>query len=218
MQEELERGYNLYIVTVLLCVTNVLVYIYSVYALEDAYAFGGINYYMVLEQKEYYRFLTSIYLHADISHIALNMLALVTAGSLVESYLGSFKTVFIYFLSGFGGSVLSLLFHNPEDNVYSIGASGAIFGLLMAASLIQNKKEGKSLIKAILFVIIYAVGTWTQGVDLLGHIGGALAGAVVSVIACIHFKEDYQEKIMFKIIGVLIALGISGAACVVILI
>ena len=218
MQEELERGYNLYIVTVLLCVTNVLVYIYSVYSMEDAYIFGGINYHMVLEQKEYYRFLTSIYLHADISHIALNMLALVTAGSLVESYLGSFKTVFIYFLSGFGGSVLSLLFHNPEDNVYSIGASGAIFGLLMAASLIQNKKEGKSLIKAILFVIIYAVGTWTQGVDLLGHIGGALAGAVVSVIACIHFKEDYQEKIMFKIIGVLIALGISGAACVVILI
>ena len=213
MQEESERGYNPYIVTILLCVTNVLLYIYSVYYMEDTYIFGGINYRMVLEQKEYYRFLTSIYLHGDISHIALNMLALVTAGSLVESYLGSFKTTFIYFLSGFGGSMLSMLFHNPEDNVYSIGASGAIFGLLVAAALIQNKKEGKSLIKAVLFVIVYAIGTWTQGVDLLGHIGGAVAGFMVSVISCIHFEEDYKENILKKIIGVTLVLGICGLAC-----
>lgn len=213
MEEELDRGHNPYIITILLCVVNILLYIYSVYCMEDAYIFGGINYHMVLEQKEYYRFLTSIYLHGDISHIALNMFALVTAGCLVESYLGSLKTVFIYFISGFGGSVLSLLFHNPEENVYSIGASGAIFGLLVAASFIQSKKEGKSLVRAVLFVIVYAIGTWTQGIDLLGHIGGAVAGAVASGIACIHFKEDYKENLIKKIVGVAVALGISGAAC-----
>lgn len=216
MEEELDRGYNPYIVTILLCVINILLYIYSVYGMEDAYIFGGINYHMVLEQKEYYRFITGIYLHGDISHIALNMLALVAAGSLVESYLGSLKTVFIYFVSGFGGSVLSLLFHDPKENVYSIGASGAIFGLLVAAAFIQNKKEGKSLIRAVVFVIIYAIGSWSQGIDLLGHIGGALAGAAAAGIACIHFKENYKEKIMMKIIGVVIALGISGIACLLI--
>ncbi|MBQ2801869.1 MAG: rhomboid family intramembrane serine protease [Lachnospiraceae bacterium] len=216
MEEELDRGYNPYIVTILLCVINILLYIYSVYCMEDAYIFGGINYHMVLEQKEYYRFLTSIYLHGDISHIAMNMLALAVSGSLVESYLGSLKTAIIYFISGFGGSVLSLLFHNPEENVYSIGASGAIFGLMVAAALIQNKKEGKSLIKAVVFVMIYALGTWSQGIDLLGHIGGALAGSVASVIACVHFEEDYKENVIKKVIGAVIALGISGIACLLI--
>ena len=196
MEEELDRGYNPYIVTILLCAINILIYIYSVFFMEDAYLSGGINYNVVLNQKEYYRFLTSIYLHGDISHIAMNMLALVVAGTLVESYLGSLKMTIIYFTSGFCGSLLSLMFQTPQENVYSIGASGAIFGVLMAAALIQNKKEGKSFLRAVAFVIIYAVGTWSQGIDLLGHIGGALGGAVAGGVACIHFQEDYFNRLI----------------------
>ena len=213
MEQELERGCNIYIVTILLCIINVLLYLYSVFYMEDAYVIGGINYHMVVEQKEYYRFLTSIYLHGDISHIAMNMLALVAAGRLVESYLGSFKTVIIYFVSGFAGSILSLLFHHAESNVYSIGASGAIFGLLVAAAIIQNKKEGKSFLRAVAFVVIYAIGTWSQGIDLLGHIGGALGGAAASALACIRFQEDYKESKLKKAIAVFIVFIVSGAAC-----
>lgn len=213
MEQELERGCNIYIVTILLCIINVLLYLYSVFYMEDVYIIGGINYHMVVEQKEYYRFLTSIYLHGDISHIAMNMLALVAAGRLVESYLGSLKTMTIYFVSGFGGSILSLLFHNAEDNVYSIGASGAIFGLLVAAAIIQNKKEGKSFLRAVAFVVVYAIGTWSQGIDLLGHIGGALGGAAASALACIHFQEDYKENKVKTAAAVLIAFIVSGAAC-----
>lgn len=218
MEEELDRGNNLYIVTILLCVINILIYIYSVFFMEDAYLSGGINYDMVMNQKEYYRFLTSIYLHADISHIAMNMLALAVAGALVESYLGSLKMAVIYFVSGFCGSILSLIFQNPQENVYSIGASGAIFGVLMAAALIQNKKEGKSFLRAVLFVIIYAVGTWSQGIDLLGHIGGALGGAVAGGAACIHFQEDYKEERIKTVFGGVITAIISSIACYFILI
>lgn len=212
MEEELDRGRNAYIVTILLCAVNILIYVYSIFYMEDAYLSGGINHHMVLEEREYYRFLTSIYLHGDISHIAMNMLALVVAGRLVESYLGSLKMVIIYFVSGFGGSLLSLLLQKPEENVYSIGASGAIFGLLMASALMQNKKMGKSFVRALAFVIIYAVGTWSQGVDLLGHIGGALGGAVAAAAACIHFQEDYKESKIKTILGVAIAVIISGIA------
>lgn len=212
MEEELDRGRNAYIVTILLCAVNILIYVYSIFYMEDVYLSGGINQHMVLEEREYYRFLTSIYLHGDISHIAMNMLALVVAGRLVESYLGSLKMVIIYFVSGFGGSLLSLLLQKPEENVYSIGASGAIFGLLMASALMQNKKMGKSFVRALAFVIIYAVGTWSQGVDLLGHIGGALGGAVAAAAACIHFQEDYKESKIKTILGVTIAVVISGIA------
>lgn len=213
MEEELDRGYNWYIVTILLCAINILVYLYSVFFMEDAYLSGGINYDMIINQKEYYRFLTSIYLHADISHIAMNMLALVAAGMLVESYLGSLKMVIIYFVSGFCGSILSLIFQNPEEHVYSIGASGAIFGVLMAAALIQNKKEGKSFVRAVLFVIIYAVGTWSQGIDLLGHVGGALGGALSGGVACIHFQKDYKEERIKTVFGCVITVIISLIAC-----
>lgn len=213
MEEELDRGRNGYIITILLCVINILIYIYSVFFMEDAYLKGGINYNMVVSQKEYYRFLTSIYLHGDFTHLAMNMLALVVAGILVESYLGSLKMVIIYFVSGFGGSILSIMFQDSQKNVYSIGASGAIFGLLVAAALIQNKKEGKSFLRAVLLVIIYAVGTWSQGIDLLGHIGGAMGGAVASSVACIHFQQDYKEEKIKTIAGIVIAVIISGITC-----
>ncbi len=214
MEEQLDKGRNAYTVTILLFTFNILIYVYSIFFMEDAYLSGGINYHMVFEEKEYYRFLTSIYLHADISHIAMNMLALVVAGRMVESYLGSLKMVIIYFVSGFGGSLLSLLLQKPEENVYSIGASGAIFGLLMATALMQNKKAGKSFIRALVFVIIYALGTWSQGVDLLGHIGGALGGAAAAFVACLHFTEDYKESKIKSILGVAIAIMVSGLACI----
>ena len=165
-----------------------------------------------MEQKEFYRFLTSIYLHGDISHIAMNMLALVVAGIMVESYLGSLKTTIIYFVSGFCGSLLSLVFQVSGENVYSIGASGAIFGLLGAAAIIQNKKTGKSFFRALVYGVVYALGTWSQGIDLLGHIGGAIAGAITAGVICISFDEEYKENKVFTVVGIIITLIVSAGA------
>lgn len=212
MEEELDRGRNPGIVTIMLCVLNVVAYIYTVYTGRDYYLSGGMNYDRVVEYKEFYRFLTSIFLHADFAHIAMNMLALVISGMLVESYLGSLKTAIIYFLSGFCGSLLSLVFHASGDPVYSVGASGAIFGLLLAAAVIQTKKEGKSLLRALAYGVIYAVGTWSQGIDLLGHLGGALGGVITGAILCIHFDEEYKEGKISTMIGVLITLVIAAGA------
>lgn len=210
--EERDRGYNRYFVTILLGVINIFVFIYTFFISEDYYYSGGINYQCIVDNKEYYRFFTSMFLHADISHIFMNMLALFTAGTLVESYLGSFKTALIYFISGFGGSILSLLVPDMEVMSFSIGASGAIFGLLVASAIIENKKAGKSMIRAIGFVIVYAVLTWSEGIDLTGHLGGAIAGAVATLLCSIGFEEDYVEGKLGMVLGILLTLVISVIA------
>lgn len=207
--EERDRGYNKYIVTIFLLIVNVLIYIYTYFTQNDYYLTGGMNYDCIVEGREYYRFLTSMFLHADITHIAMNMIALVSAGTLVESYLGSLKIAIIYFVSGLGGSVLSLLVHSSGDMVYSIGASGAIFGLLVASSIIQSKKTGGSLVRAIGFVIAYAVLTWSDGIDLTGHIGGAIAGAVAAVPCSMGFAEEYREKKAATVAGTIITVIIT---------
>lgn len=212
MEEELDRGRNLSIITIILCVINIVAYVYTLFAGGDYYLTGGMNYGRIVEHKEYYRFLTCMFLHGDIGHIAMNMLALVVSGMLVESYIGSLKTTIIYFLSGFCGSLLSLIFHASGEPVYSVGASGAIFGLMLAAAVIQNKKAGKSLFRALAYGVIYAIGTWSQGIDLLGHIGGALGGLVTAAILCIHFNEEYKERKVSTIIGIGFTLAISATA------
>lgn len=215
--EERDRGYNKYIVTLLLGVVNILIFIYTYLVPGDYYLTGGTNYQCIVENKEYYRIFTSMFLHGDIKHIAMNMLALFTAGSLVESYLGSFKTSIIYFSSGLGGSILSLLIPENEIMSFSIGASGAIFGLLVASAILQNKKAGKSMVGAIGFVIVYAVLTWSDGIDLTGHICGAVAGAVATLLCSIRFDEHYIEGKAGICIGILLTLIISLVAVIYIL-
>lgn len=211
--EDEDRGKNFFFVTILLCVINILLYVYTFVNPMDYYLTGGMNYDLVVEQGEYFRFLTCMFLHGDVEHIAMNMLGLVTAGVQVESYLGALRTAIIYFASGAGGSILSLLFHQGERQIISIGASGAVFGLLVSSAIIQNKKQGKSLGRAIGFVLIYALVTYSEGIDLTGHLGGAIGGAIAAGLFSIGFTEDYREGNLCKVLGILITLLLSlGAA------
>lgn len=203
---EEDRGQNFYFVTILLCVVNVALYLYGCINPMDYYLAGGMNYSHVAEQGEYFRFLTCMFLHGDVAHIGMNMLALVAAGMLVESYLGSLRTAIIYFVSGLGGSILSLLLHQGENQIYSIGASGAVFGLLVASAIIQNKKQGKSLFRAIGFVLFYAVATYSEGIDLTGHLGGAIGGAIAAILLSIGFQEDYREGNISRLVGIFLTL------------
>ena len=77
---------------------------------------------------QYYRMITSMFVHADIIHLLFNMYALFILGPQVEKYYGRLKFTLIYLISGLLGSVFSLVF--ASSNTFSMGASGAIFGLL----------------------------------------------------------------------------------------
>jgi rhomboid protease GluP len=133
-----------------------------------------------------WRLFTSMFLHANILHIAFNMLALYNLGIGLERLLGHGRFLTVYLLSGLGGSVFSVLFNEPR--VLSVGASGAVFGLmggLMAYFWLNRHVMGdvSRVLRQLVFYLLLnlAIGlTPGSGIDNAAHIGGFLVGALLT--------------------------------------
>lgn len=144
----------------------------------------GANLDVLVKNGEYYRLLTSMFLHSGLLHLFFNMYALYIIGPQVESFFGKTKYLIIYLLSGISGSLLSVAFN---VNTVSVGASGAIFGLFGALLYFGYNYRGYlgNVIKSqILPVVIINLifGFISTGVDVAGHIGGLIGGIMVSSV------------------------------------
>ncbi|XP_009122358.1 RHOMBOID-like protein 3 isoform X1 [Brassica rapa] len=146
---------------------------------------GSLEWDKVVEKHEGWRLLTCIWLHAGVIHLAANMLSLVFIGIRLEQQFGFVRIGVIYLLSGIGGSVLSSLFIR---NSISVGASGALFGLLgsMLSELLTNWTIYSNKIAALLtllFVIAInlAIGILPH-VDNFAHVGGFLTGFLLGFV------------------------------------
>lgn len=143
----------------------------------------GAKYNAGIMRGEYYRLITCAFLHGGLLHIALNMYALFIIGPLVEKIYGRLKYIIIYFVSAILSSLLSFIL-SPS---VSIGASGAIFGLLGACLVFAFKNKNKigrgflANIVSVIFINI-VLGLSVQNVDNFGHIGGLLGGIACSSI------------------------------------
>ena len=142
----------------------------------------------VEEYGEYYRFLTSMFMHFGISHLMNNMLMLCVMGKHVEPILGKVRFLIIYFASGFCGSLLSYYGEiMREENVVSAGASGAIFGItgaLLALTILYRGRVGTVTRQGVLLIIginLY-IGFTGEGIDNLAHIGGLLCGLILTLL------------------------------------
>ncbi|MGM0378312.1 MAG: rhomboid family intramembrane serine protease [Bacillota bacterium] len=144
--------------------------------------FGAkINY--LIAEGQYFRFLTPIFIHINLYHIAFNCLALYIIGRDLENIFGKKKFLIIYFFSGIISTVGSFMFNNS----ISAGASGAIFGLLgchlflyLNYKEIYKKLYGNSFL--VLIAINIAFGFINSRIDNVGHIGGLLAGLLIASI------------------------------------
>ncbi|MGH8878085.1 MAG: rhomboid family intramembrane serine protease, partial [Stackebrandtia sp.] len=126
---------------------------------------------------EYYRFLTSMFLHYGIVHLLFNMYVLWVVGRHLERDLGPVRYLALYLLSGLGGNVLTYLVEAP--NTASAGASGCIFGLFGAMVLI-NRKLGRDNSGIYVVVGLNLVLTFTiPGISWTGHLGGLITGAAL---------------------------------------
>ncbi len=144
----------------------------------------GANLDVLVKNGEYYRLLTSMFLHSGLLHLFFNMYALYIIGPQVESFFGKTKYLIIYLLSGISGSLLSVAFN---VNTVSVGASGAIFGLFGALLYFGYNYRGYlgNVIKSqILPVVIINLifGFISTGVDVAGHVGGLIGGIIVSSV------------------------------------
>jgi len=142
----------------------------------------------VLDKHEYYRFITSMFMHFGIGHLTNNMLILFFVGDNLERAVGKLRYLAVYFISGLGGGVLSFLFNSGRDElVVSAGASGAIFGIIgaMLYVLIVNKGRLEDLtarrVGLLIFFSLY-YGLSSSVIDNWAHIGGLIAGGAVAFI------------------------------------
>ncbi|OPZ86086.1 MAG: Rhomboid protease GluP [Firmicutes bacterium ADurb.Bin419] len=140
---------------------------------------------------EYWRFITPIFLHADLKHLLANSLSLFIFGRLVEGIYGHKKFAFIYLSAGVIGNIVSFIFSTSSG----VGASGSIFGLFGALLYLAvempsvfKKYFGNSIIIMIIFNLAY--GFSNPGIDNFAHVGGMIGGFLTSGIVKIKSLEN----------------------------
>jgi len=155
------------------------------------YYAGRLNVYDVLVRKEYGRILWAMFLHGDISHLFNNMVMLFFMGAMIEKEVGHVRYVLLYFFSGIGGNLLSLLVKVlNDDRSASLGASGAVFGLdgvLLAMVLFSGRKMENVTPLRVLFMIAYSLysGFTGENIDNAAHVGGLAAGFLAACVMCL---------------------------------
>jgi membrane associated rhomboid family serine protease len=153
---------------------------------------------------EWYRLVTSMFLHFGFLHIAFNMWALLVIGSPLEQLLGRLRFLTLYFLSGIGGSLLSFAL-GPVGEV-AAGASGAIFGLF-GAFYVVNRHRGLETGQIVGLIAINLVISFTfSGIDWRGHVGGLVVGAAVAFALAWAPRGPQRDRLQ--------ALGCAGIALV----
>lgn len=131
----------------------------------------------LVSEGEWYRLLTSGFLHASLLHIAFNMFALFFLGRILEPSIGTPSFLAVYFASLFGGSFGALLL---DPNALTIGASGAIFGIFGATFVIARGRGFDAVASSIGLVLLInlALSFGASHISLGGHLGGLAAGVL----------------------------------------
>ena len=197
-----DRNRNNIYITYSLIALNILLYIISAIKCGNfmdidsmtLYSMGGKFAYNIYH-GEVWRLISAMFLHGDIMHIFCNMYSLYILGRQVEIIFGKVKYLIIYFLSGIAANILSCII---APNTLSIGASGAIFGLLGAFAIvifINRKRVSRGSITNLIFVILLNIyiGFAGENIDNAAHIGGLLAGVLVSSLIILLYKRKNKS-------------------------
>ena len=155
---------------------------------EWIYENGAVIPVLVVENGEYYRLITSVFLHFSIRHLLNNMLALFILGDRLEQILGGVRYLLFYLLCGLGANIVSLIFDLKMGDWYtmSAGASGAIFGVVGGLMWIVFMNRGRlgdlssGQLAVMAFFTLY-LGFTSSGVDNAAHVGGLLVGILLGI-------------------------------------
>lgn len=164
----------------------------------------------IAENHEYYRLITSGFLHAGLLHIGFNMYLLWLLGQMLEPVLGSVRFALVYVVSLLAGSLGALLL-SPDS--LTVGASGAVFGL-MGAAFFEMRSRGIDPMQTgigplIIFNLIFSFVL--SNISIGGHIGGLIGGSLA--ILALHGLERRRAPMAAQIaVLVVLAVGVAIAA------
>jgi membrane associated rhomboid family serine protease len=186
-------------------------------ALGTLYEKGALFGPLVVHQHEYYRLLTSGFLHDGILHIAFNMLFLFFMGPVLEPAIGRVNYVVVYFASLLAGSFGALLF-SPQ--IPTVGASGALFGVLGALMVVSHYR-GISIWQnglgiTLLINIVFSLSV--SGISIGGHLGGFVGGGICGwLIVRVGERRNMPAAaiagcVVVAVISVIAAIAVAGGA------
>jgi len=176
-------------ITVLLIFINIFCYItFNLILTQDLILFVQINR-NIIEDHEIWRIFTPIFLHIDIIHLFSNMIGLLLFGATIENsrVYSKVEYIFIYFTSGVIGNLFSLILL-PLDSI-SLGASGAIFGLIGATFVMVVTEDRSLLFLALLYILFFIATSLAPEINLWAHLFGLLGGVLFGLL----FKQKDKD-------------------------
>jgi membrane associated rhomboid family serine protease len=205
-------------VTKILIGINVGVYVAEliqgggVYGVNSKIYEKGVLWAPFVAQGDWWRLLTAAFLHYGPFHLLLNMLGLYWFGSLLEQRIGSGRYLLIYLVSGLAGSAGALVVSPTNPTV---GASGAIFGILGAGLVLEQQRDyvfGGSALGVIIANLVLTFA-WSGNISVGGHIGGLIGGAA-STLALTRFGRGHAAYGRAGVLGIagIVAVGVISVA------
>lgn len=188
-------------ITFLLVAANMVVFLLCTFTGQALYDGGDLSPASAIWDGQFYRLFTAMFLHADIYHIVNNMLLLAGLGYMLEGETGHIVFLILYMISGFGGQIVSLAYkiYVGEWYVASIGASGAVFGVvgvLLALSLCYGARLRSVNWQRVLIVVVYSIysGIRASDIDNAAHIGGFATGFLAGLAVCLIWKLKEKRR------------------------
>lgn len=182
------------VVTYALIVINIIVYLLQIMGIVPVYEFAMSG--ELFKEGNYWVILTACFLHGGIIHLICNMYSLYVIGTQLETVLGKIKFIVVYLLSAIVGSLASGVLNNG----LSIGASGAIFGLVGALIYFGYHYRlylGNVIVSQLVPIVILnlLIGFMLPGIDNFAHIGGLVGGVFAGMIVGIEGKTNKTDRI-----------------------
>jgi membrane associated rhomboid family serine protease len=206
--------------TYALIAINVALYFAELATGSSAFSLGGSVYEHLalfgplVDQGDWWRIVTGGFLHASIAHIALNMLALYFLGRLLEPAIGTPRFLAVYFVSLLAGSLGAMIVtpHSP-----TVGASGAIFGVMSAAFVMARHRGLEELASQIgFFVLINVVFTFgVTGISIGAHIGGLIGGALAALVIAWFERTRMPNKLAAEMLATVVLAGAAVVGCLI---
>ncbi|MFF3886743.1 rhomboid family intramembrane serine protease [Streptomyces sp. NPDC001914] len=154
-------------------------------------------------EGQWYRMVTSMFLHGGVMHILFNMVSLWWIGGPLEAALGRARYITLYFVSGLAGSALSYLLADPGQP--SLGASGAIFGLFGATAVLMRRLN-YDMRPVIGLLVVNLIISFSPGFNIAwqAHVGGLIGGVVVGY-AMVHAPRERRNLVQYGVAGLMLA-------------
>ncbi|HEY4617313.1 MAG TPA: rhomboid family intramembrane serine protease [Flavobacterium sp.] len=205
------------LILIAIIVANVL---FSYKGFNDHSFFRKYEFHMGrVRSGEQIRILSSGFLHADIAHLAFNMITLYFFAPVVVAYMGNFLFVVVYFGSLIFGSLLTIVFHKDDYNYRAVGASGAVTGVLYSAILLQP-----DMMLGIFFIIpipaylfgilyllysIYGMKAKNDNIGHTAHFGGAIGGYMITLVTNPHLLVEHTFMVVLLTIPIIILFAMA---------